>query len=58
MVRTNDWDPAVLARFRADPFVASVLAAFPGAELTEVRQTAVPVVEAAPDDDSDSEETP
>ncbi len=42
----------------ADPFVASVLAAFPGAELTEVRQTAVPVVEAAPDDDSDSEETP
>ena len=22
MVRTNDWDPAVLARFRADPFVA------------------------------------
>ena len=42
----------------ADPFVASVLAAFPGAELLEVRQTAVPVVEAAPDDDSDSEETP
>jgi len=22
LVRTNDWDPAVLARFRADPFVA------------------------------------
>ena len=22
MVRTNDWDPSVLARFRADPFVA------------------------------------
>ena len=22
MVRTNDWDPAVLERFRADPFVA------------------------------------
>ena len=42
----------------ADPFVASVMAAFPGAELLEVRQTAVPVVEAAPDDDSDSEETP
>ena len=42
----------------ADPFVAAVLAAFPGAELLEVRQTAVPVVEAAPDDDSDSEETP
>ena len=27
MVRTNGWDPAVLARFRADPFVP----AFPGA---------------------------
>jgi probable F420-dependent oxidoreductase len=27
MVRTNDWDPAVLERFRADPLVAS----FPGA---------------------------
>ena len=27
MVETNDWDPAVLARFRADPFVAG----FPGA---------------------------
>ncbi len=27
MVRTNDWDPAVLARFRADPLVAT----FPGA---------------------------
>jgi 5,10-methylenetetrahydromethanopterin reductase len=24
LVRTNDWDPAVLARFRADPVVASV----------------------------------
>jgi ABC-type sugar transport system substrate-binding protein len=23
MVRTNGWDPAVLARFRADPFVAN-----------------------------------
>jgi alkanesulfonate monooxygenase SsuD/methylene tetrahydromethanopterin reductase-like flavin-dependent oxidoreductase (luciferase family) len=22
LVRTNDWDPAVLARFRADPLVA------------------------------------
>jgi DNA polymerase-3 subunit gamma/tau len=42
----------------ADPFVASVLAAFPGAELLEVRQTAVPVVEAAPDEDSENEETP
>ncbi len=24
MVRTNDWDPAVLQRFRADPVVASI----------------------------------
>lgn len=27
MVRTNNWDPAVLARFRADPFVAGQRAA-------------------------------
>jgi 5,10-methylenetetrahydromethanopterin reductase len=27
MVRTNDWDPGVLARFRADPFVAGFRAA-------------------------------
>jgi DNA polymerase-3 subunit gamma/tau len=38
----------------ADPFVASVLAAFPGAELLEVRHTPVPVVEAAPDDETDA----
>ena len=24
MVRTNDWDPAVLQRFRVDPVVASI----------------------------------
>ena len=42
----------------ADPFVASVLAAFPGAELLEVRQTAAPVVEAAPDDETENEDTP
>jgi len=28
MVRTNNWDPAVLARFRADPFVAGFRGAF------------------------------
>jgi probable F420-dependent oxidoreductase len=28
LVRTNGWDPAVLARFRADPFVASFRGAF------------------------------
>jgi DNA polymerase-3 subunit gamma/tau len=42
----------------ADPFVAAVMAAFPGAELLEVRQTAAPVVEAAPDDETENEETP
>ena len=42
----------------ADPFVAAVMAAFPGAELIEVRQTAAPVVEAAPDDETENEETP
>ena len=28
LVRTNDWDPAVLARFRADPLVAGFRGAF------------------------------
>ena len=28
LVKTNRWDPAVLARFRADPFVASFRSAF------------------------------
>lgn len=30
MVRTNQWDPAVLARFRADPFVAGFRGALDG----------------------------
>ena len=30
MVRTNGWDPAVLARFRADPFVAGFRSALDG----------------------------
>lgn len=30
MVRTNDWDPAVLARFRTDPVVASFTEAIDG----------------------------
>jgi probable F420-dependent oxidoreductase len=30
MVRTNDWDPAVLTRFRADPFVAGFRGALDG----------------------------
>jgi probable F420-dependent oxidoreductase len=35
MVRTNNWDPAVLAAFRADPFVSSFRAALDGKATTE-----------------------
>jgi len=34
MVRTNQWDPAVLARFRADPFVAGFRGALDGKATT------------------------
>ena len=34
MVRTNDWDPAVLARFRADPFVRGFRGALDGKATT------------------------
>jgi alkanesulfonate monooxygenase SsuD/methylene tetrahydromethanopterin reductase-like flavin-dependent oxidoreductase (luciferase family) len=34
MVRTNDWDPAVLARFRADPLVAGFRGALDGKATT------------------------
>ena len=34
MVRTNNWDPAVLERFRADPFVAGFRGAFDGKATT------------------------
>lgn len=34
MVRTNDWDPAVLAAFRADPFVAGFRGALDGKATT------------------------
>ncbi len=34
MVRTNDWDPAVLERFRADPFVAGFRGALDGKATT------------------------
>ena len=37
----------------ADPFVTAVLEAFPGAELLEVRQNAVP--DAAPAEESEEE---
>jgi len=35
MVRTNDWDPAVLNRFRADPFVAGFNGALDGKATTD-----------------------
>jgi probable F420-dependent oxidoreductase len=35
MVRTNDWDPAVLQRFRSDPLVASFRGAFDQVASTE-----------------------
>jgi probable F420-dependent oxidoreductase len=35
MVRTNDWDPAVLERFRADPFVSSFRGALDQLATTE-----------------------
>jgi probable F420-dependent oxidoreductase len=35
MVRTNGWDPAVLAAFRADPFVAGFRGALDGKATTE-----------------------
>ncbi len=35
MVETNDWDPAVLARFRADPFVAGFRGAIDANATTE-----------------------
>jgi alkanesulfonate monooxygenase SsuD/methylene tetrahydromethanopterin reductase-like flavin-dependent oxidoreductase (luciferase family) len=35
LVRTNGWDPAALARFRADPFVAGFRGAFDQVATTE-----------------------
>jgi len=35
LVRTNDWDPAVLARFRADPLVAGFVGALDDKATTE-----------------------
>ncbi len=34
-MRTNDWDPAVLERFRADEFVANFQGAIDGVATTE-----------------------
>jgi probable F420-dependent oxidoreductase len=35
MVRTNDWDPAALQRFRSDPVVTSIAGAIDGKDSTE-----------------------
>jgi DNA polymerase-3 subunit gamma/tau len=50
-------DAAIRAEALADPFVQSVMAVFPGAELTEIRQIAPPEAESAPaDDESEDDE--
>jgi DNA polymerase-3 subunit gamma/tau len=46
----------VRAEIEADPFVASVMAAFPGAEIVEIRQTAAPVIEDPPAEVAEDEE--
>jgi DNA polymerase-3 subunit gamma/tau len=46
----------VRAEIEADPFVASVMAAFPGAEIVDIRQTAAPVVEEPPVEAAEDEE--
>ncbi len=45
----------VRAEVEADPFVQSIMEAFPGAEIVEVRALAAPVVEAAPEGEAESE---
>ncbi|HWA63785.1 MAG TPA: DNA polymerase III subunit gamma/tau, partial [Caulobacteraceae bacterium] len=40
----------------ADPFVRAVMEAFPGTELTEVRQLAAPEAAAAPAEDGDEQD--
>ena len=42
------------AQVEADPFVHTIMDAFPGAEIVEIRHLAAPVVEAATDE-GDSE---
>jgi DNA polymerase III subunit gamma/tau len=49
-------DAAIRAEALADPFVRSVMQVFPGAELTEIRQIALPEVAAAPADDEAGDE--
>lgn len=44
MVETNQWDPDVLARFRADPFVAGFRGAFDAKATTEDLERIVPLL--------------
>jgi probable F420-dependent oxidoreductase len=46
LVRTNGWDPAVLARFRADPFVAGFRGAFDARATTEDLERIAPLLPA------------
>jgi DNA polymerase-3 subunit gamma/tau len=49
-------DAAIRAEALADPFVRSVMQVFPGAELTEIRQLALPEAVSAPADDEAGDE--
>jgi len=49
--RARDLSAGVRAEALADPFVLSVMDVFPGAELTEIRQIALPEIAAAPAED-------
>lgn len=46
MVKTNGWDPAVLARFRADPFVAGFRGAFDAKATTADLERIAPLLPA------------
>jgi probable F420-dependent oxidoreductase len=46
LVRTNGWDPAVLARFRADPFVAGFRGAFDAKASSEDLERIAPLLPA------------
>lgn len=44
LVQTNNWDPAVLARFRADPLVANFRGAIDGLATTEELERIMPLI--------------
>jgi len=54
--RQSKQDAAIRAEALADPFVRSVMQVFPGAELTEIRQIALPEAAPAPADDEAGDE--